>query len=87
MTDSEKLTKAQEYISQESQKQDSDRIDAFHWEQTPHDQTTKIYRLGLFRGREKSIFTFTEFDLIDNHDSKQWEKQLRSHANDVLTEL
>jgi hypothetical protein len=35
---------------------------------------------------EKSIFTFTEHELLDNHGSKQWEKQLRRQANDILTE-
>jgi hypothetical protein len=87
MTDSDKLTKAQDYISRELQKQGSDRIDALHWEQSLHDQATKIHRLDSFRGGEKSIFTFTEYKLLDDYGSREWEKQMRRQVGDILMEL
>ena len=87
MTDADKLSKARNFVTREPHKQGSDRTEELAWEQTPQDRTTKILRLVVFRGDEKSIFTFTEYALLDNHGSKQWGKQLRNHVNGVLTEL
>ena len=87
MTEAEKIREAQGFISQEVQKKGTGRIDALHWEQTPQDQTTKIHGLVVFRGGEKSVFTFTEWELIEDYGSKHWEKQLRSHVGEILMEL
>ena len=87
MTDAEKLRQAQDFIAREVQKKGAGRIDALHWEQTSQDQTTKIHQLVVFRSGEKSIFTFTEYELLEKYGSKQWEKQLRSHVGEILMEL
>jgi hypothetical protein len=87
MTEAEKLHNVQHFITRELQKQGADRVGALTWEQTPQDRVTNIHRLVLFLGGEKSIFTFTEYELLDNYGSKQWEKQLQSHVNAVRTEL
>jgi hypothetical protein len=87
MTDSEKLTKAQDYISRELQQQGTNPIDVLTWEQTPQDRATKIHRLVLFRGGDKSVFTFTEYELLDNYGSKLWEKELQGHVGEILMEL
>jgi hypothetical protein len=63
------------------------RIDALTREQTPQDRATRIHRLVLCQGSEKSIFTFTEYELLDNYGSKQWRKELRGHIGDILMEL
>lgn len=76
-----------DFISRELQKQGVDLIDVMHWEQTPHDRTTGIHRLVVFRGGEKSVFTLTEYELLENHSSKEWEKQLRGHVSEILMEL
>jgi hypothetical protein len=87
MTEPEKLQRAQDFIDQELRRRAVERIDALTWEQTPQDRVTRIHRLVVFRDGEKSIFTFTEYELIDNYGSKKWEKQLRSHVGDVLMEI
>ena len=48
-------------------------VDARYWEQTPQGRTFRIHRLAIFRGGEKSIFTFTEYKLLKDHGSKNWE--------------
>ena len=87
MTEPEKLQRAQDFIDQELHRRAVERIDALNWEQTPQDRVTRIHRLVVFQGGEKSIFTFTEYELIDKYGSKKWEKQLRSHVGDVLMEI
>ena len=83
----EKLYEAQDFITRELQKQGTDRIEALDWEQTPQDRATRIHRLVVFRGGEKSIFTFTKYELLENCGSTQWERQLRDHISDILVDL
>jgi len=71
MTEAEKLREAQDFITRELQEKTVDRIDALSWEQTPLDRATRIHRLVVLRGTEKSIFTFTEYELLENYGSKQ----------------
>ena len=87
MTKSENVLNAQDFIAREVQNKGACRVDALSWEQTPNNQTTKIHRLVVFRGGTKSIFTFTEYELLEDCGSKEWEKQLRSHVGEILTEL
>jgi len=87
MTIPEKLRDAQDFINRELQKQGVDRIYAIDWEQIPQDRATRTHRLVVFGGEGKSIFTFTEYELLENHGSKQWEKSLRDHVGDILTEF
>ncbi len=87
MTETEKLRQAQDFIARELQQKGAGRIDALDWEQTPQDRATRIHRLVVFLGGEKFIFTFTEYELLDNYGSKQWQKQLRDHVGDILTEF
>jgi len=87
MTEAEKLRQAQDFITRELQKKFVDRINALIWEQIPQDRATGIHRLVVFRGGEKSVFTFTEYELLEHHGSKQWEKQLRGHVSDILMEF
>jgi hypothetical protein len=87
MTESQKIVSAQDFINRELQRRSVDRIDAITWEQTPQDRTTRIHRLVVLRGSEKSIFTFTEYEILDHYGSKQWEKQLRCHVGEVLMEI
>jgi len=77
----------QDCISREIQRQAVCRIDALHWEQTPQDLATRIRRLVLFQGGEKSIFSFTEYELRENHGSQQQERQMQDPISDVLIEL
>jgi len=63
------------------------RVDAVNWAQGPRDPAAGIHRLVVFRGGEKSIFTFSEYELLNQRDSKQWEKQLRGHVGDILMEF
>jgi len=87
MTESEKIALSQDFINRELQRRGVERIDTITWEQTPQDRITRIHRLVVFRGGEKSIFTFTEYELLDKYGSKQWEKQLRDYVGEVLVEL
>lgn len=87
MIEVDRLQEAQEFITRELQRQSTDRIDAADWQQTPQDRATRVYRLVVFRSGEKSIFTFTEYELLENYGSKEWEKQLRDHCSDILTEF
>ena len=87
MTEAEQLREAQDFITRELQQKGAARIDAVNWQQTPQDRATRIHRLVLIRGGEKSVFTFTEYELLDDYGSKQWEKQLRDHVSDILTEF
>jgi len=85
--EAEKIRDAQDFIARELQKRGANQIDTLSWEQTPQDRATRIHRLVLFRGGEKSIFTFTEYELLENYGSKQWEKQLLGHISDILVDL
>ncbi len=87
MIEVNKLREAQDFINREPQKQSANRVDMLDWQQIPQDRATKIHRLVVFRGGEKSVFTFTEYDLLENYGSKQWEKQLRDQVSDILTEF
>ena len=87
MIDAEKLRESQDFIAQEVQKHCATRIDALTWQQGPYNKATRIHRLVVFRGGQKSVFTFTEYELLENYGSKEWEMQLQDHVNDILTEL
>lgn len=41
----------------------------------------------ISRGGEKSVFTFTEYELLDNYGSKEWEMELWSHVGEILMEF
>jgi len=84
MTEAEKLREAQNFITRELQKKGADRVDALSWDQDSHNSVAGIHRLFVFRGGEKSIFTFTEYELLEHYGSKQWEKQLRGYISDVM---
>jgi NADH:ubiquinone oxidoreductase subunit len=86
-TEAEILREAQDFITREVQKKGADRINALTWEQTPQDRATKIHRLVIFRGEEKSVFTFTEYELLEHYGSKEWEKHLQSHISDIMMEF
>jgi len=86
MTEAEKLRDAQDFITREVQKKGATRIDALTWDQGPHNPAARIHRLSIFRDGEKSVFTFTEYELPENYGSKQWEKQLRGHVGEILME-
>ncbi len=87
MTEAEKLRQAQDFITRELQQKGAGRIDALKWDQGPHDPAARIHRLVVLRGGEKSIFTFTEYELLEDHGSKEWEKQLRGHVGEILVGL
>jgi len=87
MTEAEKLRQAQDFITRELQKKATDRVDALSWEQTPQDRATRIHRLVISRGRKKCAFTFTEYELLEHHGSKLWEKHLQGHISDIMMEF
>ncbi len=87
MTEAEKLRQAEDFINRELQQKGTARIDALTWDQGPHDPAAGVNRLIVFRGGEKSIFTFTEYELLENYGSKEWEKQLRGHVGEILMEF
>ena len=87
MRTADKLRKAQDFINRELQKQSADRFYAQDWEQTPHDRATRTHRLVVFRDGEKSVFTFTEYELLENYGSKKWEKHLWSHVGKILMRI
>jgi len=87
MTEEEKLQYAQHYIAQELLKQAADRVEELNWDQGPWDPAAGIYRLTVSRDNGKSIFSFTKYELLKNHGSQDWKKDLLNHINDILTEL
>ena len=87
MTESGKVRHAQDFINRELQKQVAVRIDAIDWEQTPQGRVSRTHRLVIFRGGDKSISTFTEYELLKDFGSKKWEKQIRQHVGDILKEF
>ncbi len=87
MTEAEQLREAQDFITRELQQKGATRIDAMNWAQDPHDPAAGIHRLIVLRGGEKSVFTFTEYELLENYGSKEWVKQLRGHVGEILMEF
>ena len=87
MTEAKKILGAEDSIARKLLKHDASRIDAPNWEQGPHDPAAGIHRLIVSRDGEKSIFTFTEYELLENYGSKEWEKQLRGHVGEILMEF
>jgi len=87
MTEAEKLREGQDLIARELQKKGADWIDTIYWEQTPHEQAARIHRLVVLRGGEKYIFTFTEYELLEDHGSREWKKQMRIHVGEILMEF
>ena len=87
MTEVEKLLEAQDFITRVLLQKSASQIDAMNWGQGPHNAVAGIHRLIVLRGGEESIFTFTEYELLENYGSKEWEKQLRGHIGDILMEF
>jgi len=87
MTEAEQLRKAQDFITQELAQKGGGRIDAISWGQGPHNAAAGIHRLIVLRGGEKSIFTFTKYELLENYGSKHWERELRVHVGEILMEF
>jgi len=87
MTELEKLREAQDFIARELQKKGIGRVDAVNWAHDPHDAASGIHRLIVLRSGEKFIFTFTEYELLENYGSKQWEKRLRGYVSEVMIEF
>lgn len=87
MTESKKVRHAQDFINRELQKKSAGRIEAIDWEQTPQGRATRTHRLVTIRGGERNNFTFTEYELLKDYGSKEWEKRLRHRVSDVLVEL
>ena len=87
VSEPEKLQYAKDYIARELLQQGADRVDEISWYQGPWDPAAGIYRLTVSRDREKTIFTFTKYELLKNYGSPGWKKDLRNHINDILTEL
>ena len=85
MTEPEKLRAAQDYVTRELQVYD--KINGMTWNQDPLDSAFGIYRLAIYHGGEKSVFTFSKSELLGNYGSRQWEKELRSHIGEILMEL
>jgi hypothetical protein len=87
MTESEKLSRAQHFLTQEFEKQSVGRIDTIDWEQTPQGRASRYHRLVIFRGGEKSIFKFTEYELLKDYGSEKWENRLRSRTSNILIDF
>ena len=87
MTESDKLIQAQNLLTRELQNQDDDRIDKIEWEQTPQGRISRIHRLVIFRRGEKSIFTFTEYELLKDYGSEKWEHRLRRRVDNILIDF
>lgn len=83
MTDAEKVTRAQDLITRKLYKQGDDRIDKIEWEQTPLSRLARIHRLVIFRRGEKSIFIFTEYELLKDYGSDKWEHRLLRRVSDI----
>ena len=87
MTKAKKHREAKNFITRELQQRGAGRIDAMNWGQGPRDLVPSIYRSTISLGREKSIFTFTKYELLEDYGSKQWKKELRGHVGDILWDL
>jgi hypothetical protein len=87
ITEDEELQEAQSFIIRKLQRAGAGRIDALNWEQNPQGRATRIHRLVITQGGEKSTFTFTEYELLKDYGSQKWESQLRQHVGDILKEL
>ena len=85
MTASDKLSKALNSVTRELQKQGADRTDPLAEEQIPQDRATKIHRLVVFRRDKESIFTFIEYELLDNYSSNQWKRSCGLTRGNVIT--
>jgi hypothetical protein len=83
MSDAEKVTHAQDLITRELHKLDDDRIDKIEWEQTPQGRLARLHRLVIFRRGEKSIFIFTEYELLKDFGSDKWEHRLQCRVGDI----
>jgi hypothetical protein len=87
MTETEKIQYTQDYVTRELKKQGAVRIEAIDWEQTPQGRVSRYHRLVISRGDEKSIFKFTEYELLKDYGSKKWENRLQSRIGDILIEF
>jgi hypothetical protein len=87
MTESDKLSQAQDFLTHELRKRGASRIDAIDWEQTPQGRVSRYHRLVIFRGSEKSISKFTEYELLKDYGSEKWKNRLRSRVADILIEF
>jgi hypothetical protein len=87
MTDAEKLSLAQDFLSRELQRYGADHLEAVSWEQTPQGRASRYYRLVILRGGEKYIFKFTEYELLKDYGSGKWENRLRNRLGEILIEF
>jgi hypothetical protein len=87
MTESDKLGQAQNFLIRELRKRGAGGMDAINWEQTPQGRASRYHRLVISRDTEKSIFTFTEYELLKDYGSTKWENRLRNRLSEILTDF
>jgi len=71
MTKAEKLHTAQDFTTWMLQKTARTKIIAFTWIRDEMDPVVEIYRLTVYAGAKRAVFTFTKDELTKWYDSKK----------------
>ena len=87
MTEEDKLHTAQDFITWKLQQKASTKIIAFTWIRDKMDPTGEIYRLTVYAGAKRAVFTFTKDELIIWYDSKKWEMRFLRRVQEILAEI
>ena len=86
MTEENRLHTAQDFITWKLQKTAKTKTIAITWIRDKMDPSAGIYRLTVYAGAKKAVFTFTKDELTKWYDSWRWEARLLRKVQEILAE-
>ena len=85
MIEEDKLHTAQDFITWKLQKTAKTKTIALIWIRDKIDPSAGIYRLTVYAGAKRAVFTFTKDELTKWYDSKKWEMRFLRRVQEILT--
>ena len=87
MIEENKLHTAQDFITWKLQKTARTKTIAITWVRDKTDPTGEIYRLTVYAGAKRAVFTFTKDELTKWYDSKKWEMRFLKRVQEIFAEI
>ncbi len=84
MIEEDKLHTAQDFITWKLQKTARTKTIAITWIRDRTDPAAGIYRLKVYAGAKKAVFTFTQDELTKWYDSWKWEMRFLRRVKEIL---
>ena len=81
------ISKAQKFIRTQLEKKASDQIIGLMWDGTSFNLGPNEYGLVIYKGKKKTVFTFTKDELIKGYGSTEWKIRLLKKINEILRRM